>query len=288
MSAKYKYLKVKEKILADAESLNSFRLPSERELCKQHKISRNTAKKALNSLYEEKLVTRKVGRGTFLIPSRRITRVSFIQAGIGGNLLRFFEEEARLFSKENPNIEVLIHNVNPGEIIRAARNLPGSKVLFAPNVGYLIQLGLLEELDSMSMFQEATRGIQSQYLDWAKLGKDKPHCYSLPVALNSSMCAINLTHAQTLGLDTENGPQSMSDLFDWLKTADAHNRKKRSPQIFGTHLHKPDSSSLHSPAFSFYLTLSSGKLFLEEKDGQVVFDFSHGKEWIEIFRRIRL
>jgi DNA-binding FadR family transcriptional regulator len=41
------------------------RLPTERELCAHYKVARNTVRRALESLEQQKLIVRHVGRGTF-------------------------------------------------------------------------------------------------------------------------------------------------------------------------------------------------------------------------------
>lgn len=44
------------------------RMPSELELCRQFKVSRNTVRQALDLLHSMNLVTRQQGRGTFIAP----------------------------------------------------------------------------------------------------------------------------------------------------------------------------------------------------------------------------
>ena len=49
------------------EYLPGQKIPSERELAEHYKISRTTTKHAINSLVEQGLLTRKLGKGTFVV-----------------------------------------------------------------------------------------------------------------------------------------------------------------------------------------------------------------------------
>jgi DNA-binding FadR family transcriptional regulator len=54
-----------EKDLRSGRWQEGDRLPTERELCTQYRVARNTVRRALGALEERKLITRHVGRGTF-------------------------------------------------------------------------------------------------------------------------------------------------------------------------------------------------------------------------------
>jgi DNA-binding FadR family transcriptional regulator len=54
-----------EKDLRSGRWQEGDRLPTERELCAQYRVARNTVRRALQALEEGKLITRHVGRGTF-------------------------------------------------------------------------------------------------------------------------------------------------------------------------------------------------------------------------------
>jgi len=54
-----------EKDLRSGRWQEGDRLPTERELCTQYRMARNTVRRALEALEERKLITRHVGRGTF-------------------------------------------------------------------------------------------------------------------------------------------------------------------------------------------------------------------------------
>jgi DNA-binding FadR family transcriptional regulator len=54
-----------EKDLRSGRWQEGDRLPTERELCTQYRVARNTVRRALEALEEGKLITRHVGRGTF-------------------------------------------------------------------------------------------------------------------------------------------------------------------------------------------------------------------------------
>src|ERR1700726_3006980 len=54
-----------EKDLRSGRWQEGDRLPTERQLCTQYRMARNTVRRALEALEAEKLITRHVGRGTF-------------------------------------------------------------------------------------------------------------------------------------------------------------------------------------------------------------------------------
>jgi DNA-binding FadR family transcriptional regulator len=56
---------VLEKDLRSGRWQEGDKLPTERELCAQYRMARNTIRRALDALEEGKLITRHVGRGTF-------------------------------------------------------------------------------------------------------------------------------------------------------------------------------------------------------------------------------
>jgi DNA-binding FadR family transcriptional regulator len=58
------------------------RLPTERELCVQYRVARNTVRRALLALEEGKLITRHVGRGTFKCYDRQSRTDPFELDGI--------------------------------------------------------------------------------------------------------------------------------------------------------------------------------------------------------------
>ena len=61
----------------------SRRLPNERNLAAEYKVARNTMRNAINSIAAEGLVSREVGRGTFLRDSSRMELTGLLQELIG-------------------------------------------------------------------------------------------------------------------------------------------------------------------------------------------------------------
>jgi DNA-binding LacI/PurR family transcriptional regulator len=61
------YLQVREYLLRESEGQEEYRFPSERQLCKQFGVSRETVQKALSYFVENDLVVRRPGKGTFLV-----------------------------------------------------------------------------------------------------------------------------------------------------------------------------------------------------------------------------
>lgn len=285
MNGKYKYQKIKAKVIEDAQSSNSYRLPSERELCKRYKVSRCTAQNVMKALHDEGLVTREVGRGTFIIPSKRKLQLSFIQLGMGKNMSRFIEQELTAYSDGNPNIDVKLHVIKPDEAIRSVRQLPGAKIIFAPFMGYLIELGLLAPLDKTASFKDSIRCLNNQFIDWVKLDNQPAHCYALPFFTTVSACAINKQVAKSLKIDKNSTPACFDELFQWLEKADQYNKAASKP-VMGTHLFDYESQGKQMPSIPFYLALSQGQQFLENKSGKVSFDFKHGEKWLKTFQKI--
>jgi len=76
------YLQLKEMLQCQIQQGIFFphqKLPSERELCRQHNLSRMTARKALQTLIAEGYAYTRVGKGTF------VSNVAGIKTGISGN-----------------------------------------------------------------------------------------------------------------------------------------------------------------------------------------------------------
>jgi DNA-binding FadR family transcriptional regulator len=61
----------------------SRRLPNERNLAAEYKVARNTMRSAINTIASEGLVSREVGRGTFLCNRSRIELTALLQELIG-------------------------------------------------------------------------------------------------------------------------------------------------------------------------------------------------------------
>jgi DNA-binding FadR family transcriptional regulator len=68
-----------EKDLRSGHWQEGDRLPTERELCTQYRVARNTVRRALEALEEGKLITRHVGRGTFKSYSKDSARTDPFQ-----------------------------------------------------------------------------------------------------------------------------------------------------------------------------------------------------------------
>jgi len=72
----YQLKEIIRKKIAHGEWKPGDRVPSERELCAQYNISRETARKALNELMNEGIVRREQGRGTFVADPKLIQRLA--------------------------------------------------------------------------------------------------------------------------------------------------------------------------------------------------------------------
>jgi DNA-binding GntR family transcriptional regulator len=60
---------LKEKI-ASGEYQADQPIPTEKDLCSQHQVSRITVRQAINTLVQEKMLYREQGRGTYVLPQK--------------------------------------------------------------------------------------------------------------------------------------------------------------------------------------------------------------------------
>ena len=75
MSAKYKIIaqELRAQMLS-SQSLKSYKLPTEHELCSRYQVSRQTVRQALHVLETEELITRRQGSGAYTIPQPDLLR----------------------------------------------------------------------------------------------------------------------------------------------------------------------------------------------------------------------
>ena len=121
-----KYLRIKDDLIKAVE-LRRFhdRLPSENELARRHKVSRMTARKALNELVRDGVARRIPGKGTFL------KRRNYIQAYFH---IHPFSENARLFNVSTRSRLIRAGLVDlPQEL---DSQLPGKEAVFLRRVHY--------------------------------------------------------------------------------------------------------------------------------------------------------
>lgn len=75
MPAKYQMIAqdLRTQMLSN-QSLKSYKLPTEHDLCLRYQVSRQTVRQALLTLEEEKLITRRQGSGAYTIPQTELLR----------------------------------------------------------------------------------------------------------------------------------------------------------------------------------------------------------------------
>jgi len=275
----FKYRVVMDQVLQEAKKSNNFRLPSEREISKQYKVSRNTSRNALQSLRDMDIVTREVGRGTYLISSKVKRQLCLVIPPVTEDLAEHFKTEVDFFVKKNPQFDIKIAQIAKSEFMSFSKKEPRTKIVFGSNFGYLSSIKMLSPLNEIPGFYDTLSQVNNQFINWHSNGDEQSHCYSFPLFANIDVMGFNQEYAASLGLDAEVGPQSFEELMQWLRVAD---EKKMEVDFKGSMVSKAHSMLPDS----FYTNLNKGFYFLELKDGKPVFDFSAGKEWLSFFRNI--
>lgn len=254
------------------------RLPSERSLCKLYSVSRTTAKKALNHLKRQRLVSRQVGKGTFISSPKRRGAASLLITPMmpGSEMVDFFRREAALFRRKSKGNEIRVVEVSRS-FLKEMNSIPGTKIVYWSNLGYLGGLGVLRPLERYEGFKETLSQTMEEYCEWTREGLSREDsCLSIPLHLGVDMLAFNKSRAARLGLDADVGPSDWDGMLRW---AEAASSSGFAPTAYS------DDPKLALP-YSYYLTATGGKDFLSVRDGNLEFDFSGGLEWINFFRRL--
>lgn len=275
----FKYKIVMEQVLQEAKKTNNFRLPSEREISKQYNVSRNTSRNALRLLHDMDVVTREVGRGTYLISSKVKRQLCLIIPPVTEDLKAHFKNEVALFTGKNPQFDIKIAQVDKSEFMSFAKSEPRTKIVFGSHFGYLSSIKMLSPLNKIPGFYDSLSQVNSQFIRWHSNGDKKSYCYSFPLFANVDVMGFNQEYAEQLGLDAEVGPQSFDEILEWLRVVDEKRMEVnfKGGMVSKAHPMLPDT---------FYANLNKGLYFLQIKDGKPSFDFSAGKEWLSFFRKI--
>jgi GntR family transcriptional regulator len=122
-----KYLQIKDRLRRQVvEGVVDHRLPSENELARLHRVSRMTARKALNELLRDGLVERIPGKGTF-VKKHRLTQAYF-------HIHAFAENAGRLGVKARTRMIRSAIDVLPENIIG---KIPGKRAICICRVHWL-------------------------------------------------------------------------------------------------------------------------------------------------------
>ncbi|HRU02207.1 MAG TPA: GntR family transcriptional regulator, partial [Victivallales bacterium] len=203
MVSKIKSLKfqlIKDKILSFFSREDREKLPSERELCELFKVSRTTIRKALAELEKSRLISRKVGSGTFIISKKRSQLIWFLCVGTPPQLLSFFEREINSFMNERYNVDIRLLHIDARRLADEIRVRTGIKIILAPNFGYLIATRMLFPLNEMEDFTDCLSYINSNYIEWYSSAKERKSCYSIPLFVDTEVFAVNVKLAEELGI----------------------------------------------------------------------------------------
>lgn len=277
-NSKPKYIATRDAVYREAAGNPAGQLPSERDICRRYGVSRITAKKALDSLAVEGLVRRQVGRGTFLTGDRGRRRINLLLVRGPGEFAEFFRNEAELFSQARPGVSIDISVMSSKQVIAHQFGLGEAGIIITPNTGYLAELGLLCPLEQMPDFPQTVSALHGNWTQWYDdhAHPGQRHCYSLPYMISPDVFAYNGEYAQMLGLSPY-GPGSWEDILEWGRAGATLAREG----FQSTTLTRSNSLPI-----SYLLNANRGEVYLREKDGRTVFDFSGGLAWLEFFRKL--
>ncbi|OGV40309.1 MAG: hypothetical protein A2X48_23405 [Lentisphaerae bacterium GWF2_49_21] len=279
----YKYIAIANQLLNDVHYRKSGRrLPSERKICGIFKVSRITAKKALNHLKENSKVTRHVGRGTFISTSKsRISITLLVTPHLPGvEMISFFKDEISRYAGQTPGVDISIKEIQ-GNVVSSSYSIPGVKIIYWPYAGYVSPMDILVPLDEFSDFTQVMSLVNNNYCHWGNDRTGRTRCYSIPMHLGVDAFMFNREYAGLLGLDADRGPSDWNDILHWCK-ATGENRKRK---IAPTFLSDFDGFLLPS---SYYYTLSGGNNFIFDDKGKINFSFDSGVKWLKFFRDLHL
>ncbi|MBN2712394.1 MAG: extracellular solute-binding protein [Planctomycetes bacterium] len=273
-----KHIRIREKLMEEADRIGTDLLPSERDIAASFGVSRMTARKALDSLADDKLVRREVGKGTFLIREPRKTRVSVVILRGPREHPAMITRLAEEYMRRNPEVEVCLAECYGKNWYSEALESRGAKVLIHSRFGYLADMGALLPIDGLDGFSDVRAGVNRMYLE-EHLGLDgKRHVFSLPLYYSPTILGYNRRYAKELGLNYESGPESWDELLEWAKVGARFDAASEySVTEFSRSGRMPNS---------FYLTLTGGNHYLRKNGDAVEFDFSGGEEWFRLFSRI--
>ncbi len=253
------------------------RLPSERELCEICGVSRMTAKKALDSLRNKGIVTRHVGRGTFLADGAKFPKVTFmiVKASTPPEIRRHLEHEAEIFlgKERKSRIEFMDIDENVVSNIQGA----GTKIVLWPYIGRLSNLGAFASLDELPGFYDACSKIEASFCDWHRGLDGRMKCTAVPFNFSANVFCFNRRFAEQLGLDADSGPKSWDEVVAWAVKCSKDGKKH--PTEFSDGLR-------HVLPMSYYLASSNGADYLEETSSGLKLKFNAGGEWLGFFRKL--
>lgn len=280
MKSKFKYIGIRDQLLEEAVQKQVPRLPSEREICRRFGVSRNTARKSLKSLHDQNLVTRGIGKGTFL-NSSHIRRKVQILTHLHESITSFFVKELSLLSKEMPEYEFeLIKDTQHGLIKRIHKREPGIKIMLSSHFGYLIAMRQLFPLNEIPGFQNAVSEIVPDFLEWHDLYTGLRQCHSIPLYLDVPVLGYNRKYAEKLKLDVENGPRDWDEMINWSRTAETIG-------LSGMIMARKPTEINTIPPISFFTALANGRRMLEvNSKGYIEFNFTTGADWINYFKKL--
>ncbi len=271
----FKYLDLSKELLAEARKKGEgARFPSEREICYLHDVSRTTAKMALNHLNKSGLVTRQVGRGTFLTSgsTHRIINFIYVEAIPGKEVIDFIKNEAEAFASKRSGLEIRFVPVT-GAMIQELNSIPGTKILYWPYGSYLSGLNIFQKLNDMPGFTDLVAKINGISLKWEKSFTGEMQCLSVPLCFDVDAFAFNQKFAKELGLP-ESGPQNWHEVILWAK------RASKTENILSTAI--PDLSTMRLP-FSYLYDACGGKDIIAKNGSNLSLNLDGISKWLEFF-----